>query len=265
MPPGKGGETRLLKEQLATLEREHSEILQAIYTAAQVQRKLCSPREVRRGKFEIAGEIFPVRHLSGDFSLVLDFGATTGLAVGDIAGKGLTAGLWLAHLAGLVRTHLGSGLDPSEAAAAINSELGKMQPEPPIVALLLGRLDQQSGEFIYCNAGQPAAIVLRGEGPLEFLEAGGPVLGAVPAARFASGQVVLSPGDALVSFSDGIVECRNERGEEFGMERLVAAVRGAGRSSATNMLFSLLGAAQDFVGGRAREDDLTLLIACRRE
>ena len=134
-----------------------------------------------------------------------------------------------------------------------------------MVALFLAQLDQQNGEFVYCNAGQPAAIVLRGDGRLEFLEAGGPVLGAIPTALFASGRVVLSPGDALLSFSDGIVECRNDRGEEFGMERAVAAARGAGCSSATNMLFSVLGAAQDFVGGRAREDDLTLLIACRLE
>ncbi len=257
--------TQMLEEQLAALERKHNELLEMISTAAQTQRKLCGARGVRRGKFEIASEIFPVRHLSGDFSLVLDFGATTGLAVGDIAGKGYIAGLWLAHLAGLVHTHLGSGLDPSEAVAVINRELGKMQPEPPMVALFLGQLDQQSGELLYCNAGQPAAIVLRGDGRLEFLEVGGPPPGAVLLATFASGRVVLDPGDTLVSYSDGIVECRNDRGEEFGVGRLVAASRAAGRSSAANMLFSVLGAAQDFAGGCPREDDFTLMIVCRQE
>ncbi len=261
--PRKDERIGMLKERLATLEREHNELLQAIFTAAQTHRKLCAPREARRGKFEIAAEIFPVRHLSGDFSLLLDCGATTGLAVGDIAGKGLTAGLWLPHLVGLVRTGLGSGLDPSEAAALINAELWKMQPEPPMAALFLARLDPHHGELIYCNAGQPAAVVLRADGRLEFLEAGGPLLGAVSEASFASGRAVLDPGDALLSFSDGIVECRNDRGEEFGVGRLVAASRAAGRSSTTSMLFSLLGAAQDFAGGRPPEDDLTLMIARR--
>jgi sigma-B regulation protein RsbU (phosphoserine phosphatase) len=251
---------RILEEQLVALQREHSELLRAVSVAAQAQRKLCAPGEARRGNFEIASEIFPVRHLSGDFSLLLDLGGATGLAVGDIAGKGLTAGLWLAHLAGLVRTHLGSGLDPAEAVAVINRELWKMQPESPMVALFLGRLDPRQGELIYSNAGQPAPAVLRDGGRVESLDAGGPMLGAVPVASFASGRVVLAPGDALISYSDGIVECRNDRGEEFGVERLVKACRGVGWPSAANMLFSVLGAAQDFAGGRAREDDLALMV-----
>jgi len=67
----------------------------------------------------------------------------------------------------------------------------------------------------------------------------------------------------LISYSDGIVECRNDRGEEFGAERLVAASQNAGHSSAAHMLYSLLGAAQDFAGTHAREDDLTLMVARR--
>jgi len=254
-----------LEERLAALQRDHNELSQAIFAAAQVQRKLCAPREVRRGRFEIAGEIFPVRYLSGDFYQVLDLGAATGLAVGDIAGKGLAAGLWLAHLVGLVRAHLSSGIDLSETVSAINEELWRMQPETPMVALFLARLDQQSGELIYSNAGQPAPVVLRTNGRVESLEAGGPLLGALPRATFAFGRVLLGPGDTLVSYSDGIVECRNDQGEEFGAHRLIAASRSAGFPSAANLLFSLLGAAQDFAGSCPREDDLTLLVVCRPE
>jgi len=56
-----------IKEELIAVRREHAKLQQAIYEAAQVQRKLCAPRELVSGEFEIAGEIFPVRHLSGDF------------------------------------------------------------------------------------------------------------------------------------------------------------------------------------------------------
>lgn len=259
-PRGQEESKPTLEEQLVALQREHGELLRAVSGAAQAQRKLCAPGETHRGKFEIASEIFAVRHLSGDFSLLLDLGAATGFAVGDIAGKGLIAGLWLAHLAGLVRIHLGSGLDPAEATAAINRELWRMRPESPMVALFLGRLDPRHGELIYSNAGQPAPAVLRDDGRVESLEAGGPMLGAVPAASYASGRVVLTPGDTLISFSDGIVECRNDQGEEFGVERLVRACRGVGWPSATNMLFSVLAAAQDFAGVCPREDDLALMV-----
>src|SRR5206468_11495501 len=56
-----------VKEELDAVRREQAKLQQAIYEAAQVQRRLCAPRELTSGEFEIAGEIFPVRHLSGDF------------------------------------------------------------------------------------------------------------------------------------------------------------------------------------------------------
>ena len=71
-----------IKQQLDAVRREHAILQQAIYEAAQIQRKLCSPRELVWGDFEIAGEIFPVRHLSGDFFKVMQLDAVLGLAAG---------------------------------------------------------------------------------------------------------------------------------------------------------------------------------------
>ncbi len=254
---------RVLEERLSSLEREHNELRQAIFAAAQLQRKLCAPRQVRRGKFEIASEIFPVRYLSGDFYQVLDWGDTTGLAVADIAGKGFAAGLWVTHLIGLIRSCASSVADPAAALAAINSGLCKMQVELPMVAFFLARLDHRSGELLYCNAGLPPALLLRADGSVAALEVGGPILGVVPRSPFTCGRVELGRGDTLLSYSDGIVECRNAGDEEFGTKRLLAAAHSARHDSASVMLFSILGAAQDFAGSRPREDDLTLMVVRR--
>ena len=75
-----------LTDEVLALRREQARLQQAIFEAAQVQRRLCAPRELTWGEFEIAGEIFPVRHLSGDFFKVVELGSTLGLALGDIAG-----------------------------------------------------------------------------------------------------------------------------------------------------------------------------------
>jgi len=251
-----------LEARLTALGREHSELQQAIYSAAHLQRRLCAARQVRRGAFDIAGEIFPVRHLSGDFFQILDLGGATGIAVGDIAGKGFTAGLWFTYLTGLVRLFFTTA-DPVAAFAAINRELWKIQPEPPMAALTLAWLDHHRGEMIYSNAGQPSALLLRSDGRADFLDAGGPLLGAVETAEYTSGRVVFEPGDALVCHTDGILECRNSRGEEFRVSGLVNAARRAERASASSMLFSLLGAAQDFAGTRPPADDLTLVVLHR--
>src|SRR5882762_6245877 len=75
---------RSLRDELDSVRREHARLQQAIYEAAQIQRRLCAPRELAWGEFEIAGEIFPVRHLSGDFFKVMKLDSTLGLTVGDI-------------------------------------------------------------------------------------------------------------------------------------------------------------------------------------
>ncbi len=252
------------REELAALRLEQKELHQAISEAAQVQRKLCAPRELRRGEFEIAGEMFPARHLSGDFLKMLDLGPVIGLALADIAGKGLSAGLWLAHLIGLIHIGAREHSDPGAAVTAINRELCEGRAEPPLTALFFGRIDLPSGVLAYCNAGQPAALLLRRSGAAEWLQEGGPMLGAVREASFSSGRVTLDPDDTLITCSDGVVECRNSEDEEFGTRRLSAAAGTPGSTTARQALFSTLGAVLDFAGGRSPADDLTLMVAHRR-
>lgn len=254
-----------LKEELTALRQEQGKLHQAIFEAAQVQRRLCAPRELSWGEFEIAGEIFPVRHLSGDFFKVLDLGGALGLAVGDIAGKGLSAGIWLPHLTGLVQRCMRAHADPAAAVAEVNRELCDGEGEPPMTALFLARMDPQSGEIVYCNAGLPAPLILRRDKSVVALEKGGPMLGALRGAAFGTGSVTLNPGDTLIAYSDGVTECRNSHDEEFDTKRLAASAGAASATSASKTLFSTLGAVLDFAEGCSPGDDLTLLVVRRCE
>jgi serine phosphatase RsbU (regulator of sigma subunit) len=254
-----------VKQELDAVRREQGKVQQAIYEAAQIQRKLCAPRELVWGEFEIAGEIFPVRHLSGDFFKVMELDSALGLTVGDIAGKGLSAGIWQAHLMGLIRRSARNHADPAAAVAEVNRELCQDQDEPPIAALFFARLDPQENELVYCNAGLPAPLVLRHNKTVERLEKGGPMLGALQGATYDSGSVQLNPGDMLLAYSDGVTECRNSEDEEFEMRRLSAAANAVSGASANQVLFSTLGAVLDFADACSPEDDLTLLVIRRRE
>jgi len=254
-----------VKQELDAVRREQAKLQQAIYEAAQIQRKLCAPRELVWGEFEIAGEIFPVRHLSGDFFKVMELDSALGLTVGDIAGKGLSAGIWQAHLMSLIRRCARRHSDPAAAVAEVNFELCQDQDEPPIAALFFARLDPEENELVYCNAGLPAPLLLRHNKTVERLEKGGPMLGAVQKAAYDSGSVRLNPGDMLLAYSDGVTECRNSEDEEFEMGRLSAAVNAVSGASANQVLFSTLGAVLDFADACSPEDDLTLLVIRRRE
>jgi serine phosphatase RsbU (regulator of sigma subunit) len=256
---------QFLTDELNALRRDQAKLQQAVFEAAQVQRRLCAPRELNWGGFEISGEIFPVRHLSGDFFKVMELRSVLGVVVGDIAGKGLTAGIWQAHLMGLVQRSARRHADPGDAVAEVNHELCHSDGEPPMTALFFARIDPRKNEITYCNAGLPAPLVLSNNKVRERLDEGGPMLGGVKNGSFRTGSAALNPGDMLVAYSDGVTECRNTEDDEFAMERLTAAATAVSGVSASKALFSLLGTVLDFADTSSANDDLTLLIVRRRD
>jgi sigma-B regulation protein RsbU (phosphoserine phosphatase) len=260
VPPPARRKEQELESKLETLQRDYAELNTAIFEAAQVHRRLCAPSLLRRGAFDIASEIFAVRHLPGDFFSVEETREGLVMALGDIGGKGLAAGMWVTHLIGLIRTHTARSSDPEKIADGVNRDMWQLSEIEPLSTLFVARLDHDSGRLDYCTAGHPPASLLRAEGQLELLSEGGPVLGVVPSASFDRGSVQLAAGDLLLACSDGILESFNEADQEFGTNRLEAELRRAQGGSAESVLFSVLGAVQDFAAPRPLTDDMTLVI-----
>jgi phosphoserine phosphatase RsbU/P len=258
-------EVRALEDELAVLRREQSKLYRSIFEAAQVQRRLCAPRQFSSGEFEVAGEIFPVRHLSGDFFKVMELDSALGIVVGDIAGKGLSAGIWLPHLVSLIHHCARAHSDPAEAIAEANRELCGGYGEPPLAAVFFARIDLEDGKIVYCNAGLPSPLILGPNNSVLHLEKGGPMLGAMSNGTFNTGSVTLGHGNTLIACSDGVTECQNSQDEEFELTRLSTAARAASGGSANQTLFSTLGAVLDFADGCSLSDDLTLLVVRREE
>ena len=254
-----------LELKLATLQKDYADLHAALFEAAQVYRRLCAPRLVRHGGFEIASETFAARHLPGDFFTVEETGNGVTLALGDISGKGLAAGMWITLLLGLIATHSAASAEPQEIVTGVNRDLCRISLGSPLASLFLAQLDTVTGMLHYCSAGHPPALLLRADGKLESLSEGGPLLGVVPEASFVSGCVELAFGDVLVTYSDGILEARNYADQEFGFEQLEAQLRRARNGSADAILFSVLGAVQDFAGACSQADDMSLVIARRRD
>jgi serine phosphatase RsbU (regulator of sigma subunit) len=249
-----------LEQKLESLQKDYAELNTAIFEAAQVHRRLCAPSLIHYGAFDIASEIFAVRHLPGDFFAVEDTDRGLVFALGDIGGKGLAAGMWVTHLVGLMRTHTAASTDPQTIAAAMNRDVARLSSVEPLSTIFIGRLDPITGTLDYCSAGHPAALLLRADGALEFLAEGGPVLGVVAAASFDCGTVQLRAQDVLLVCSDGILESFDEAEQEFGAQRLEAEFRRAQGGSAESTLFSVLGAVQDFAAPRPLADDMTLVV-----
>ena len=249
-----------LEAKLALLQKDYADLHAAIFEAAQVHRRLCAPRLVRCGAFEIASEIFAVRHLAGDFFTVKSTNNSVIMALGDICGKGLAAGMWTTHLVGLVGARSAVSCNPEAIVAGVNRDVCLLASTVPLASLFIGRLDPVSGSFEYCSAGHPPALLLRSDGQLESLSDGGLLLGVLPGAPYAKGKVELHEGDVLLTYSDGLLESLNGDDEEFGFANLETQLRLAQQGSAEEILFSVLGAVQDFAAAHPIVDDMSVVV-----
>ena len=145
--PRRGAQHRELKLKLATLQKDYADLHTALFEAAQVHRHLCAPRRMEYGDFEIASEVFAVRYLPGDFFAVEEAGGGLILALGDVCGKGLAAGMWTPCLVGLVRAHAAAASEPHEIVSGVNREFCRMHA--PLSSLFMARVNPAGGTLDY--------------------------------------------------------------------------------------------------------------------
>jgi serine phosphatase RsbU (regulator of sigma subunit) len=251
------------QEDVYSLLRERMDLHAQLSDAVQIQRKLSGPRLLRCGEWQFASEVFAARFLSGDFTTFSQDGSKVLAVLGDIAGKGVAAGMWFTHLAGLLQSYGRPDFDPARIAWEMNRHLCYLQPVAPFVTAFFAQIDCELGTITYCNAGHFPPILLRADGRPELLDKGGPLLGALEGAEFVSGELALEPGDTLAAYSDGVLECRNTAGEEFGLDRLTASLQEVKQPSAHATLMMLLAAVQDYANGSPLSDDVSLTLIQR--
>lgn len=251
------------QEEVDSLLQERLDLHAQLFEAAQIHRKLSGPRVLQHGDMQIASEVFAARYIPGDFVVLAHHGSKVLAALGDIAGKGFAAGMWFTHLAALLQSYGRPDSDLRRTAAEINCHLCDLRPIAPFVTAFIAQIDCDRGALTYCNAGHFPPVLLRADGQTEMLSSGGPLLGAIEDAEFESGQILFEPGDMLVVYSDGVLECRGASGEEFGSSRLLTTLREAKQPSAQATLMTLLAAVQDFANGNPLADDVSLSVIQR--
>jgi serine phosphatase RsbU (regulator of sigma subunit) len=125
-------------------------------------------------------------------------------------------------------------------------------------------LDPKSRTITYANAGHNFPYLYRnadGKGEFGSLMTRGNRLGDLPESKYAAKTMELLPGDLLVWYTDGIVECENEKGEEFGEKRFRSAIRRAAHLEPAEIREQVVSSSLAFFGERPRKDDITMVIA----
>jgi serine phosphatase RsbU (regulator of sigma subunit)/CHASE2 domain-containing sensor protein len=187
--------------------------------------------------------------------------------VGDVAGKGLPASIFMAvskalYKSAALRSRLEGGAVISEVMRAANDEIARDNPEMLFVTVFAGILDLKTGELNYCNAGHDAPYLLQAQrpAPLRLESDSGPPLCVIERYQYQSQRYRMTPGETLCLYTDGVTEAMSAAGELYGRQRLLTVLTAA---LATSDAVKLVGAVRDnvheFVGATERSDDLTIL------
>jgi phosphoserine phosphatase RsbU/P len=248
---------RLLEE---SLEKQLLE--EDIRTAAEIQRGLLPRTAPVVPGYQLTGLNQPCRTVGGDYyDFALDAGRLL-LAIGDVSGKGTGAALLMTVLRAAVRGHWADGA-PSEAMVRINRTVCQNVPSNKYVTFFMARLEPESGRLRYVNAGHNPPLLVRAAGEMEKLSEGGMVLGFFDTVPYCEGSATLSPGDALVLYSDGVTETFDALGDEFGEERLSDLVLRLRHLDAAGLEGAIMGEIESFGGGLKATDDRTLVVLKR--
>jgi serine phosphatase RsbU (regulator of sigma subunit) len=230
--------------------------------ARQVQARLLPQRAPRMQTLDYAGRCVQARAVGGDYYDFLDLGAgRIALVLADVSGKGMPAALLMASLQATLRTHCTGGLtDLAATMCQVNRLLYESTAPEHFVTLFLAEYDDVSRRLRYVNCGHNPPVLLKLDGSVERLTATACVLGIFPQWECAIEEVSMDTGDLLALFTDGITEATNEHEDDFGEDRLIAALREHSRHSSAESIEALIRMVQKF-GGSDQADDQTLIVA----
>ena len=199
-------------------ERLHREL----ELSRQIQTDMLPRSPLRFGASEIRGISIPAREVGGDFFNYFEVpGKRLGLLVGDVSGKGVSAALLMANVQATLRARLPVQDDLAALVDLLDRELDDSTPGGVFVTLFLAILDE-AGQLRYVNAGHNPQYVLRVDGRVERLSSTGLPIALFGGHGYKEARVALLPGDLLFFYTDGLVEAENDRGEQFGAERVEA-------------------------------------------
>ncbi len=265
-------------ERLLAVAKEKERLQSELEIAREVQNQLF-PRAVPEARtLRLTACCRPARLVSGDYYDYMSLpDSRVAMAIGDVAGKGISAALLMATLQSSMRAQLRTQRELAAAAgdgsaalsfstaalvSCLNQHLYAYTPPEKFATFYFAVYDDATGRLVYTNAGHPPPVLIRRGQPLR-LEINGTVVGAFPSVSYGESMLRLQPGDLLVCFTDGVTEPENEYGEMFGEQRLIELLLSKADSDGEEILAAVAEAVRQWTGSAELQDDMTMLLARR--
>lgn len=181
--------------------------------------------------------------------------------IGDVAGKGVPAALFMAITKTLIKAAAERNAEPAAMLDRINNDLSHDNPNVIFVTLVVGILDVRDGRVRYANAGHNPPAILRLDGSLDILRgASGPAAGVMDDIHYAPLETYLAPGESILLYTDGVTEAETKEGAFYGDSRLFDLLRGTGCSATPDTIVRrIMADVREHAGGATQSDDITIL------
>jgi sigma-B regulation protein RsbU (phosphoserine phosphatase) len=253
-----------LHQQITEQQRE---LNNEVAMAAGIQRGLLPGAPPAVPGAAVSGRCLPAANVGGDYyDLLLHDDGDLTLLIADVAGHSIGSALLMAMARSVLRREAQHGAGPAEILDATNRAMfGDLVTAGLFITIFCARYSPSDGSLAYANAGHNPPLALRVGGVVDELDADGAAVGFLPDVEFEQLTTVLAPGEALLLYTDGVVEAPDRQGEQFGEERLVTlAARSEGaRTGPQDFVQQLVASVRDHTEGVPPHDDVTLVVLRR--
>ena len=236
----------------------------ALQEARRIQMSILPKRALRRGSIEVAGFTTPAELVGGDyFDFIPVSDRILGLAIADASGHGLPAALQVRDVYTGLRMAVERDFKIVRTVERLNRIIHESRLTTRFVSLFYGEVEDD-GSLMYVNAGHPHPLHFHGRSVTPLIQTG-LVLGPTANATYTRGYRRIEPGDALLLYTDGMVEAHGKDGEEFGIGRLSRAFLEIRDLPCDEIARALIQRVSEYSGGGDPEDDMTVVVLKRHE
>ncbi|MDP3831368.1 MAG: PP2C family protein-serine/threonine phosphatase, partial [Ignavibacteriaceae bacterium] len=242
------------------IEKEIME--QELNVAASIQHRILPEKLPLIDGYDLAGVNIPSSEVSGDYYDCVNLGnGKTAMIIADVAGKGIGAALLVSTLNAALYSYLQFDIPLAEMADRLNKLIYKSSPPDKFITFFIAVLNSSTGELDIVNAGHNPILLLRSDGAIEKIDAGGIGLGmfdfGIP---FTGQKLLMNSGDKLFLYTDGIPEAMNENEEEYSDEKMINFLKNNSGLPAKEFIDLIVKDVKEYVGRAKQSDDITVLI-----
>ena len=212
--------------------------------------------------YKIYAQMIAAKEVGGDFYDFYKLNENTvAFLVADVSGKGIPAAMFMMTAKTIIKDLAESGLPVNEIFTKANQKLCENNESGMFVTAWMGILDIPSGKLKFANAGHNPPLLKRADGTFEYLKTrAGFVLAGMEGIKYRENEIILSNGDRLFLYTDGVPEATNVDNQLYGESRLIEFMNENASLSATDLLPKLKGNIDEFVGTAPQFDDITMLM-----